>query len=1394
MTETIELARVLVSLWPEASHLDEGVEKIADKAEKRFGRSGKVMGQQLASGLDEGTKRAESGLRKVEAASKKVQVARKAEADAAGRLVVAETRLEDVRKKSSVSAGQRKAAEESVERARRAQVLAADNLTRALRDQRRAQQDSTAGHRESAAAVNVLGGALGRAGSAADRLGAGGNVLGAMLGRLSSGATGLGAALGTAETGAVALGAAAGAVAGAGLAALGAGAAAAMKQLYDLGESYDEVFDRLRLKTGETGPALEGLKQATMDIASQVPLTTGEIGSMTAQVNKALGQTGDGLVEVTTNIANLSRIAEEPIDVRQLGKVFKAYSLKDAKEQVAALNSFKNASQSTQIPVNELIGLAAKGGPAMRQLGMDLGKATAMMGVFEEAGMEPEKIIAPLTKGLGTLAKKGQSGPEALRTLTNEIQRLIDVGDEAGAINLGNKLFGGRGGLQFVDAIRRGVFDVKKLDEALSHTGTTIQEDVDATDDFAQQWQILKNKAAGALQPLSSEVFDFTNEALGGLGDWVSEHQSDLVKFFSLIAEGAVDAGRHVIIFAADMMTAVGDIIAAAGDVAGTWMQLRGVWDQVLGNDDKAQQNFKRAQDFFAWQSGPDSLFEKAKKWKDAANSGADELNKKLDEAGNQTAEALKFTEKLGKAKVSLGDDKTTVYIDSNAPEVTEKLAKIGLQVKELPDGKFEVNANTEEGQKTLDAWRQKQGGKKLEVPVTVDTKQAQEDWDNFKKNITAPAPASSPPPGDWSTLMLPPPAAPRARGGIYDVWDSVASFAGGKLPRTAMFQPPVSGAGLVQWAEPSTGGEAFIPIRGGKRSIDIWAKTGQMLGVFDQGGFNNVSQDELNRMGGGTVNLSILRALRESNPSAVLTSAKTDHGVDGGYHPKGMAIDVDPSRRNLDALWSMRDQLAQIIFDDPQKVWYNVNGEHAEGQAARRIYGESTMKQHGDHIHVAALHEIGSYGQMPGGGRQQQQSVGLGQLTPESSPDDVASAILGEATRRGYSQDEAVAVLSTAMQESGLNPKASGGGGAWHGVFQQDTSYVGRDDPNKNIGEFFNRLDEKRSSGGSSKDIWKDIFWLQQAPGAASAEAAYSGGRQAYKTEIQSKSGAASAAYSRLGGGGGGISGYGYQRMPATPGYDDDGTAGYYRPDAKQVREAQERVIDADQRVKDADLRVKEAEAKQRELTAAATDLEVMQAQNAVDKAKNDAAKARREAGDARDDLGEAQRGKFTANKGSKGSGPDGQSFAKDMLSGAMDALGFDGEIFSNPMDWGIWKLFTGGANYLGSLAKNAFGGPQRGNFPGLAGGPLGGEDGGLGGMNFGDGGGISSAGDTIASVLPQVSDFLPNSQTQAPPSVDQSINITGNVGMDPAALKSEIHTEQNARSRTYASGLPRP
>ena len=125
-----------------------------------------------------------------------------------------------------------------------------------------------------------------------------------------------------------------------------------------------------------------------------------------------------------------------------------------------------------------------------------------------------------------------------------------------------------------------------------------------------------------------------------------------------------------------------------------------------------------------------------------------------------------------------------------------------------------------------------------------------------------------------------------------------------------------------------------------------------------------------------------------------------------------------------------------------------------------------------------------------------------LGALTPDSSPRQVAAAIIGEAHRRGYSPHQATAILADALQESNLNPRAQSPNKLWYGIFQQDSSYPGRHDPNLAIAEFFNRLD--RHGGPASPDIWKSIFWLQQRPGEPSAQAAFAHGRQAYLREIQ--------------------------------------------------------------------------------------------------------------------------------------------------------------------------------------------------------------------------------------------------------------------------------------------------
>ena len=64
-------------------------------------------------------------------------------------------------------------------------------------------------------------------------------------------------------------------VAGAGI-LIGAGAVAA--GLFEIGSSFDEAFDNIRIGTGATGPVLEGLQNDMKAVAGAVPASFGDAG------------------------------------------------------------------------------------------------------------------------------------------------------------------------------------------------------------------------------------------------------------------------------------------------------------------------------------------------------------------------------------------------------------------------------------------------------------------------------------------------------------------------------------------------------------------------------------------------------------------------------------------------------------------------------------------------------------------------------------------------------------------------------------------------------------------------------------------------------------------------------------------------------------------------------------------------------------------------------------------------------------------------------------------------------------------------------------------------------------------------------------------------------------
>jgi hypothetical protein len=264
----------------------------------------------------------------------------------------------------------------------------------------------------------------------------------------------------------------------------------------------------------------------------------------------------------------------------------------------------------------------------------------------------------------------------------------------------------------------------------------------------------------------------------------------------------------------------------------------------------------------------------------------------------------------------------------------------------------------------------------------------------------------------------------------------------------------------------------------------------------------------------------------------------------------------------------------------------------------------------------------------------------------------------------------------------------------------------------------------------------------------------------------------------------------------------------------SNKVDSANKSVTQAEQKVDDRGYAVEKAQRRLDELKASgkANDGQISDAERALEvanrelaDANDDLAEKRRKAADAEADYTDlAENGKLEATKASSssksgGGSGDASDLGKTFASGIFESFGIDGGLFSNPMEWPSVKSLMAGVNFMGGMLANLTGKETEGTATGGGGFAGGAADAvGLGGLlsvipKISDiaPGALNPAVDSSSTLVSDVSGLAPAAAesvdaTRAPGGVDNSININGNVGMDPNAMRDKLRSEQNARTRT--------
>lgn len=373
-----------------------------------------------------------------------------------------------------------------------------------------------------------------------------------------------------------------------------AGAGAVGVGLYEIGTSFDDAFDAIRVGTGATGPALEQLQNDMKAVASAVPASFADAGAAVTMFNQKLGLTGQPLQLMSEQALELSRITGTELagNVQAITGVMQNFGV-SAGDQSGKLDLLFRASQASGISVADLSAQMSDAGVVLRSVGLNFDQSAAFLATLGKAGVSASDVMPALSKSLAVAAKNGK---DATTVFSETFDAIKNAPNDVDAAGVALDVFGAKAGPKFAAMIREGKLSYQEMLTSLQGGSDTILGAGADTQDFGEKLTVLKNRVFVALEPVATKVFNAIGDAMDRIGpivenltNWMMEHQ-DVMKIVAgvlggvmLIALAAYTAG--MISAAAATMAAGAPFIAigaAIAAVVAAVIYLWNNWDQVM--------------------------------------------------------------------------------------------------------------------------------------------------------------------------------------------------------------------------------------------------------------------------------------------------------------------------------------------------------------------------------------------------------------------------------------------------------------------------------------------------------------------------------------------------------------------------------------------------------------------------------------------------------------------------------------------------------------------------------------------------------------------------------------------------------------------------------------------
>ncbi|WP_032405184.1 phage tail tape measure protein [Rhodococcoides fascians] len=639
------------------------------------------------------------------------------------------------------------------------------------------------------------------------------------------------------------LGGKGGPIAGAllGVAAVGLVAGKALADAIAQGMEFDAMSDQLQAKLGVDEETMRTIAKASGAAYGNV---FGE--SVAANMDTARRAIQNGLLDPSDSANDMQPVIEQLDTVASLlesdipevaeaaGKMVRSGFVDNA---VAALDLLAAAEQNNLAITGDLLDTMGEYSIQFAKVGLDGPTALGLVSQAMQGGARDTDVAADAVKEFAIRAVDGsESTSEAYGKLglnvDDTITKLME-GGEAGTAALDsildslremepgverNQVAAALFGTQWEDLA--GAFDKFDVSNAAGQLGEVAGAAERAADTMAGNTKAKFEQAQRAVELSMSGVkmaiADGFMPSLDKAVDWVNTHQPEIIGFFTRLADAGFVTLDAILAFTSGSLRGLADWGEVVGATMGTALQAIGGFAEFAGGIVKHLPGMQDVGEAI------EGAGEKTQWYADQVQSSSEKLNGLADmidgvrpgiqgmrEDFANAGEAAQLNAEMARAltdELTAVPDGKDIVIESNTPEQTEALEKLGLKVTEMPDGKFRVTSNTDEGQKAIDAFVRANNDKNIQM--FVDLRQRQIGYWQSRGVSEADAPL----------MQGPVPVVPNADGNVYESHDP--QIGDGRTARV--------------WNEPETQGESYIPHAPSKRSRaeKILAVTAEKFGL----------------------------------------------------------------------------------------------------------------------------------------------------------------------------------------------------------------------------------------------------------------------------------------------------------------------------------------------------------------------------------------------------------------------------------------------------------------------------------------------------------------------------------------------------------------------------------